>query len=87
MEYTKPIPIWPLLHAVDRDIWARSKYFAILEKGDNAFVVTTNNEVYSIGINGESGPLGIGVCTPAVVATRIEELSGKGIKHKHDIIK
>lgn len=65
---------------MNRDIWHKAKYFAVLDQGRNAFVVTNDDHVYSIGINGESGPLGLNNSNPAFICQEIESLAGLGIQ-------
>ena len=86
METCSSFCIWPLLSGLDRSVHKSARSFATLDKGENAIVVTNEKEVYSIGINGDNGPLGIGTTEPAITCTRIKSLSGKGIQNEKYII-
>ena len=71
--------IWPILNAIDRKLVKKAKYFAILDNGSNAILITLDNEAYSIGANGTHGPLGLGTIDPFPFPTKINILSGKGV--------
>lgn len=79
METCRSFCIWPLLSGLDRNVHKSAKYFAMLTKGKNALVVTTEDEVYGIGVNGDSCPLGVGSNGAIIQATKVKELSGKSI--------
>lgn len=71
--------IWPILNAIERKLVKKAKYFAILDNGENAILITLDNEAYSIGANGAHGPLGLGTTDPSTSAAKINILSGKGV--------
>lgn len=71
--------IWPILNAIDRELVKKAKHFAILDNGENAILITLDNQAYSIGANGAHGPLGLGSADPFPSAAKIDILSGKGL--------
>ena len=70
--------VWPILSAIDRELVKKAKYFAILDDGSNAILITNDNETYGIGVNGEHGPLGLGTPESFFYAAKIKIFSGEG---------
>ena len=70
--------VWPILSAIDRELVKKAKYFAILDDGSNAILITNDKEAYGIGVNGEHGPLGLGTPESFFYAAKIKIFSGEG---------
>ena len=71
--------VWPILSAIDKELVEKAKYFAILDDGSNAILITDDKEAYGIGVNGDHGPLGLGTSESFFYATKIKIFSGEGI--------
>ena len=70
--------IWPVLNVVQRDIFSKLEYFAVLDNGDDAIVITKDSQVYAIGINGNHCPLGVGSTSSFTFAKKVSGLCDKG---------
>ena len=70
--------VWPILSAIDRELVKKAKYFAILDDGSNAILITHDKEAYGIGTNGDHGPLGLGTPESFFYAAKIKIFSGEG---------
>lgn len=68
---------WPLIHAIDNSIRSEINLFTVVDNGDNAIVVTTSDQIYSIGTNGGHCPLGIGTISATLSATKLTSISNK----------
>ena len=75
---SKSICHWPLLQALELNIQLKIKHFAVFDDGNNAIVVTVDDEVYSLGVNSYHAPLGVGDIQRIFKAKKIPELYGKG---------